>query len=42
MLHLAADVEVAVGVGLVPGGHRLAIDIDHWLLAGVEPDKAVF
>ena len=41
LLDLAPDVEVAVGVGLVPGRHWLTIDIGHGLLAGVEPNQGV-
>ena len=41
MLDLAPDVEVAMGVGLVPGGHGLPVDIGHGLLAGVKPNQAV-
>ena len=41
LLDLAPDVEIAVGVGLIPGCHWLAVDIGHGLLAGVEPNQTV-
>ena len=41
LLDLAPDVEVAVGVGLVPGRHWLTVDIGYGLLAGVEPNQGV-
>ena len=41
LLDLAPNVEVTVGVGLVPGRHWLTVDIGYGLLAGVEPDQGV-